>query len=122
VQGPVAPWFGQIPAPTAIQYQILALEGVKASVTTLIEAGVLRPCLITRPTSFSASSMRWAADSKRRHQPYAQLRALRWATISLPRNERTSRATATKVSGQPQMHRQRPSAPVGTVEITVFRA
>lgn len=42
VQGPVEPWFGQTPSPDALQYMIVAPDGVRPSVEVLKELGVLR--------------------------------------------------------------------------------
>lgn len=41
VEGPVAPWFGQTPSPSARQYMILAPDGVRPTVDELVRLGIL---------------------------------------------------------------------------------
>lgn len=41
VEGPVAPYYGQIPSPGAAQYMIVGPEGVKVSVRELVDRGIL---------------------------------------------------------------------------------
>ena len=40
-EGPVEPFYGQVPAPDAIQYMIVGSDGVRVSVKDLVNAGVL---------------------------------------------------------------------------------
>jgi hypothetical protein len=41
VEGPVEPWYGQTPAPDALQYMILGPDGVKPTVHELVRLGIL---------------------------------------------------------------------------------
>jgi Tuberculosis necrotizing toxin len=41
VQGPAEPWFGQTPAPNAVQYMIVGHDGVRVTVEDLVDRGIL---------------------------------------------------------------------------------
>ena len=41
IEGPVAPWFGQIPSPEAVQYKVVGPDGDVVDVHELVEYGVL---------------------------------------------------------------------------------
>jgi uncharacterized protein YukE len=41
VEGPVEPWYGQTPAPSARQYMVVAPDGVQQSVRELVRLGIL---------------------------------------------------------------------------------
>jgi uncharacterized protein YukE len=41
VEGPVEPWYGQTPPPSALQYMIVGPDGVKVTVKELVDRGIL---------------------------------------------------------------------------------